>query len=216
MEQKDIFNLRKSYSKHRLDEQDLEKDPVDQFQKWLHEALEAGLDEPYAFTLSTLDESGHPDSRVVLLRKVEKQGFSFFTNYESTKGRQIENHPWVAMNFFWAALERQVRIMGAIKPLSSLESDTYFASRPRESQLGAWVSLQSQELENRSVLEAKMQKLTSDYDGKTIPRPPHWGGYLIVPSQFEFWQGRPSRLHDRFHYYKNNHSEYWSIRRLNP
>jgi pyridoxamine 5'-phosphate oxidase len=216
MGHKDIFNLRKTYSKHRLDEQDLEKDPIKQFQKWLDEALDAELDEPYAFTLSSIDQNGHPDSRIVLLRKAEKRGFSFFTNYKSAKGQQVEKHPWVALNFFWAGLERQVRIKGSIAPLSTDESDEYFNSRPRESQIGAWASLQSQVLESRTALEAKMLALTQEMEGKTVSRPPHWGGYLVVPTHFEFWQGRPSRLHDRFSFRFLPGSDLWKIERLNP
>ena len=212
----DIFNLRKTYSKHRLDEQDLDTDPIKQFQKWLDEALNSELDEPYAFTLSSVDEKGHPDSRIVLLRQAEKRGFSFFTNYQSAKGQQIEQHPVVALNFFWAGLERQVRVKGSIEKLSEQESEAYFNSRPRESQIGAWASLQSQVLESRTVLEEKVLALTQEMEGKTVVRPSHWGGYLVVPTHFEFWQGRPSRLHDRFAFNLLPGSDNWKIERLNP
>jgi pyridoxamine 5'-phosphate oxidase len=216
MGHKDIFNLRKTYSKHRLDEQDLETDPIKQFQKWLEEALDAELDEPYAFTLSSVDENGHPDSRIVLLRQAEKRGFSFFTNYHSAKGQQIEQHPWVALNFFWAGLERQVRVKGSIEKLPEQESEAYFNSRPRESQIGAWASMLSQVLESRTALEDKVLALTQEMEGKIVVRPPHWGGYLVVPNHFEFWQGRPSRLHDRFAFSLLPGSEHWKIERLNP
>lgn len=211
-----IYSLRKQYSKHRLDEQDLDSNPIKQFQLWMEQALAAELDEPYAMTLSSIGMDGFPDSRIVLLRKADERGFSFFTNYSSQKGIQVENHPQVAINFFWAGLERQVRIKGEIQKLSEQESDDYFNSRPRESQLGAWASQQSQFLESREWLEKRVQELSREFENKPVPRPINWGGYVVVPVQMEFWQGRPNRLHDRMLYIKDKLSDSWLIQRLFP
>ncbi|MBX7182462.1 MAG: pyridoxamine 5'-phosphate oxidase [Bacteroidia bacterium] len=211
-----IYSLRKQYSKHRLDEEDLNPNPIRQFQSWMEQALAAELEEPYAMTLSSIGLDGFPDSRIVLLRKADENGFTFFTNYDSQKGIQIQKHPQVSINFFWAGLERQVRIKGTIRKLSEEDSDAYFSSRPRESQVGAWASQQSQFLESREWLEKRVQELSIEFENKPVPRPTHWGGYLVEPVQIEFWQGRPSRLHDRMLYVLDKPNGSWQIQRLFP
>lgn len=211
-----IYSLRKQYSKHRLDEEDLDPNPIRQFQSWMEQALAAELEEPYAMTLSSIGLDGFPDSRIVLLRKADENGFTFFTNYDSQKGIQIQKHPQVSINFFWAGLERQVRIKGTIRKLSEEDSDAYFNSRPRESQVGAWASQQSQFLESREWLEKRVQELSIEFENKPVPRPMHWGGYLVEPVQIEFWQGRPSRLHDRMLYVLDKPNGSWQIQRLFP
>jgi pyridoxamine 5'-phosphate oxidase len=166
-------------------------------------------------TLATVNRKGQPDARIVLLRGVDKNGFSFFTNYKSAKGREINENKKVCLNFFWPDLSRQVRIAGTIEKLSAKISDDYFQSRPRESQLGAWASNQSEVIENRQALEAKFDEFEQKFNGKKIPRPAHWGGYIVRPVTIEFWQGRASRLHDRILYEKNK-SGTWKISRLAP
>jgi pyridoxamine 5'-phosphate oxidase len=216
MKHSDIYNLRKEYSLHALDESKVNPNPLIQFQTWLEEALIAKIDEPYAFNLATISASGQPDSRIVLLRSATAAGFSFFSNYTSQKGLEIKVHPFGSLNFFWAGLERQVRIQGKIEPLSEVASDEYFQSRPRESQIGAWASEQSQIIPNREYLEGRVIFFTKKFEGQAVPRPSHWGGYLIIPHRYEFWQGRESRLHDRILYQKVNESQKWQIGRLSP
>lgn len=209
-----VSGIREEYDKNTLEIADLSPNPIVQFEYWFDEAVQSGAAEPHAFVVSTADANGHPAGRVVLLRNATDEGFSFFTNYSSRKGHDIEANPSACATFFWQALQRQVRIEGTIEKLSAAESDEYFASRPRESQIGAWASHQSEVLNSRQELEERFAKLTAEYEGRTIPRPPHWGGYIIRPSRIEFWQGRPSRLHDRFLYIFENNK--WSINRLNP
>lgn len=209
-----VVDLREEYNKDSLDIKDLAQNPIVQFEYWFDEAVGANLPEPHAFMVSTVNTEGKPSARIVLLRNADENGFTFFTNYNSRKGHDIEAKPYASATFFWQQLQRQVRIEGTIEKVSAQESDEYFASRPRESQIGAWASNQSQVLESREALEQRVASLTKEYEGKDIPRPPHWGGYRIKPTQIEFWQGRASRLHDRFLYTLDNNN--WTINRLNP
>jgi len=210
-----ISSLRADYSSGKLDKNSIDKDPFIQFGRWMKDALVKKVKEPNAFHLATVNESHQPDVRVVLLRGFNKKGFVFFTNYKSEKGRNITGNAGCALDFFWVEMQRQVRIQGMAKKISAKESDEYFASRPRESQLSAWASAQSTLVENRNVLEEKYKKVEKKYHGKLVPRPPHWGGYRVIPTAFEFWQGRSNRLHDRIVYMKTANGK-WKIYRLNP
>lgn len=214
MAQIDIAALRENYSKGSLDVQDVNISPIEQFQKWFHEAIESKLPEPNAMVLSTVSVDGKPSARVVLLKGVDT-GFTFFTNYLSRKGAELGENPNACITFFWVELERQVRIEGMIEKVSADESDRYFHSRPSGSQIGAWVSNQSMVIGNREVLEEREQYLKAKFGDNPIPRPPHWGGYRLIPNYIEFWQGRPSRLHDRIAYTKLE-EDTWKIERLSP
>ena len=209
---KSIKDLRTDYQKSELNVKDLTEEPITLFQQWLSQAITYSND-ANAFVLSTVNSNTVPSSRVLLLRDATEKGFSFFTNYSSRKSQEIEVNPNVCMNFFWPEMERQVRINGSISRLSEQESDDYFNSRPYESRIGAWCSPQSQVIESREVLEIKIQELKKKYPNE-VPRPENWGGYTIVPNEIEFWQGRASRLHDRFLY--NKEGENWTINRLAP
>jgi pyridoxamine 5'-phosphate oxidase len=209
-----IKSLRTNYSKHSLDEKEVNADPLRQFELWMKEAIEAKVNEPHAMVVSTVDKNGKPSSRILLLREVSDKGFSFYTNYHSRKGSDIEQNPFVCLNFFWPELERQVRVEGKLSKQTDRESDEYFETRPRESQLGAWVSTQSHVLKSREELERKFAETEQKFSGKPIPRPPYWGGYNLKPERLEFWQGRPHRLHDRIQYTINMDS--WKIERLFP
>ena len=209
-----IAQLRTDYAKGQLDESSVEKNPFKQFEKWMHEAIESQLSEANAMTLATADKNGKPTLRVVLLREYSEKGFSFYSNYTSKKGTDIAQNPYAALNFFWIELQRQIRIEGVIEKLSTKESDDYFNSRPHESKIGAWVSEQSQAIKNRNVLDEKFEALSKKYLNNDVPRPPYWGGYLLKPTSVEFWQGRPSRLHDRIQYTISNNN--WLIERLAP
>jgi len=189
--------LRKEYTLAHLDEHTASENPIEQFALWFHELLQSKNTEPFAMTLSTINAVGKPSSRIVLLRHYDEKGFIFYTNYDSQKGNDIDRFPYVALNFFWPEFERQVRIEGMVARLASSVSDTYFASRPRESQLGAWASAQSNEIGSRKELEEAFAAYNEKFAGQEVPRPPNWGGYIINPEKFEFWQGRPGRLHDR-------------------
>lgn len=212
----DLGDYRKSYEKQELLENAISSNPMEVFQKWFYEVdtnYEEG--ETNAMTVSTLGTDGFPKSRVVLLKKYTHEGFIFYTNYNSEKGRAIETHPKVCLSFFWPKAERQVIIKGTAEKIAPNMSDGYFESRPRGSQLGALVSHQSQVVENRAVLENELQQLEEKYDGKDISRPEYWGGYLVRPVSIEFWQGRPNRLHDRIRFTLN--AEYdWVMERLSP
>ncbi|WP_321790677.1 pyridoxamine 5'-phosphate oxidase [Burkholderia pyrrocinia] len=211
-----LADLRINYSRASLDEADAAHDPFVQFDRWFKEALAARLPEPNTMTLATVGADGRPSARIVLIKGVDERGFVFFTNYESRKGRDLAAHPQAALLFYWIELERQVRIEGRIEKTSAEESDRYFASRPLGSRIGAWASEQSAVIDSRATLEAR-EKAVSERYGDTPPRPPHWGGYRLVPDSIEFWQGRPSRLHDRLLYTRDaDTSPDWTISRLSP
>ena len=214
MDNKHIRKLREDYSLSTLDENDVHADPIQQFKLWLDESLKAMLPEPNAMTLSTVDSEQKPHSRIVLLKGIEKNGFIFYTNYKSDKGRDIESNPNVSICFLWKELERQVRIEGIAKKISSEASEEYFVSRPVKSQIGAVASEQSSVIENRAILEEKFEALTKLYSTGHVPMPDHWGGYIVEPTSIEFWQGRRSRLHDRIKYEKEKKN--WIINRLAP
>ena len=211
-----IADLRQNYTLAGLSEADLDSNPIQQFNLWFEQALAADLIEPNAMTLATATADGKPSARIVLLKGVSERGFVFYTNYGSQKGRQLIANPYAALVFHWDKLERQIRIEGKVEKLSSAESLEYFHSRPKASQLGAWTSNQSQVIANREVLEQKLASLQAQHsDEDTIPLPEHWGGFRVVPNRLEFWQGRPSRLHDRLLYDLEADGS-WSISRLAP
>ncbi|MCX6291903.1 MAG: pyridoxamine 5'-phosphate oxidase [Bacteroidetes bacterium] len=210
-----IKSLRNDFEFLTLNQEKVSKNPITQFEQWMENALEVKVQEPNAMTLATVGKNGQPDARIVLLRGVDKNGFSFFTNYKSLKGREIRENKKVCLNFYWPEVARQVRITGIIEKISSRASDEYFQSRPRESQIGAWASEQSAAIENRGVLEKKFVEYEKKFTGKKISRPPHWGGYAVKPAAIEFWQGRASRLHDRILYEKKRNG-LWKISRLSP
>jgi pyridoxamine 5'-phosphate oxidase len=210
-----IAAIRKEYKLQTLAEKDVLKNPFSQFDKWWQEAIHSNLEEVNAMTLATATADGMPDARIVLLKGVDEKGFVFFTNYESTKGHQILENPRASLVFFWAALERQVRISGLVSLTSSTVSDKYFDSRPEGSRIGAWASPQSQVIESREWLEEKEKRLKEESMEHPKHRPPYWGGYLVKPTRMEFWQGRPSRLHDRILYTLQGNG-HWKIERLAP
>jgi pyridoxamine 5'-phosphate oxidase len=211
-----IADLRQNYTLAGLTETDLDSNPIQQFALWFDQALAADLIEPNAMTLATATAEGKPTARIVLLKGFNEQGFVFYTNYGSQKGQQLIANPYAALVFLWDKLERQIRIEGQVEKLSADESLAYFHSRPKASQLGAWTSAQSQVIPNREVLEQKLVSLQEQYSGDaTIPLPEHWGGFRVIPNRIEFWQGRPSRLHDRLVYDLQMDGN-WSISRLSP
>ncbi|MBD2103380.1 pyridoxamine 5'-phosphate oxidase [Leptolyngbya sp. FACHB-261] len=210
-----IADLRKDYTLLGLSESDVAANPFQQFQKWFDQAIEAQLLEPNAMTLATATPEGRPSARVVLLKGFDERGFIFYTNYNSHKGQELAQNPWAALVFLWTDLERQVRVEGRVEKVSDEESDHYFHSRPPGSRLGAWTSDQSQVISGRDVLEQRLEGLKQQYQDQEIPRPSHWGGYRVIPDLIEFWQGRPSRLHDRLQYRLCNDGN-WQIERLSP
>jgi pyridoxamine 5'-phosphate oxidase len=198
-----------------LRRRDLDPDPVKQFANWFTAAIEAGIRDVNAMSLATAGGDGKPSVRIVLLKGFDQDGFVFFTNYESEKGRQLEENSYAACVFYWIELDRQIRVSGRVEKTSREESERYFRSRPLGSQLGAWASRQSDVLDARRVLDARMAEMTERYADSPVPLPPHWGGYIIKPNLFEFWQGRPNRLHDRFRYTRQGDGS-WQIDRLAP
>lgn len=210
-----IADIRKEYKLQTLAENDVLKDPIAQFDKWWQEAVQSDIDEVNAMTLATASADGMPDARIVLLKGFDTKGFSFFTNYNSSKGHQLLENPRATLVFFWKELERQVRISGLVSLVSEKISEEYFNSRPEGSRLGAWASPQSEVIENREWLEDNEKKLREEWNGTSVTRPPHWGGYLVKPVRVEFWQGRPSRLHDRILFSLQTNGQ-WKIQRLAP
>ncbi|HWN95723.1 MAG TPA: pyridoxamine 5'-phosphate oxidase [Methylomirabilota bacterium] len=210
-----LADLRREYTKGGLRRADLEPNPLVQFQKWFEQALTAQLLEPSAMTLATTDREGRPSARIVLLKGVTETGFTFFTNYESRKGRELAENARASLVLYWAELERQVCVSGDVAKTSRVESEKYFSMRPRGSQLGAWVSKQSLVVADRAFLETRLREVEEQFASRDVETPPYWGGYLLVPSRIEFWQGRPNRLHDRFQYVKQSDG-LWRIDRLSP
>jgi len=209
-----IADLRREYTLAGLRRADLDPSPLQQFRKWLQQAIDAQMLEPTAMTLATADRLGRPSARILLLKGLDERGFLFYTNYESRKGRELAGNTNGALVFYWPELERQVRVAGAVTRISREESQKYFKSRPRGHQLGAWVSTQSDVIADRAVLEERLRQLEAKYPGD-IPLPAFWGGYALAPVELEFWQGRPNRLHDRFRYTKQEDGR-WLIERLAP
>jgi pyridoxamine 5'-phosphate oxidase len=209
-----INKLRHDFTKMSLDESMVDTDPMKQFSSWFHEAVDGKVNEPNAMVISTVDAKNRPSSRVVLLRHFDAAGFVYYTNYNSRKAKDIEKNNSASLLFFWPELERQIRIEGKLSKQTAEESDKYFNSRPRESKLGAWTSPQSEIIPGRKSLEDELAIVEKKFEGKEIPRPEWWGGYVLVPDHMEFWQGRPGRLHDRICYIKEKNS--WKIVRLAP
>jgi pyridoxamine 5'-phosphate oxidase len=208
--------LRLDYSQRGLMETDLAPDPFEQFKRWLDEAAMRGMIEPNAMTFSTVDSEGQPWSRIVLLKALDVRGFTFFTNYTGRKGTQLAHNPLGALTFWWGALERQVNVTGRVDFVSREESEAYFHSRPRASQIGAWASPQSEPIPDRTLLEQRYAEFDARYENSEIPLPPHWGGYRLLPSTIEFWQGRRSRLHDRIFFQRSSENAPWERARLAP
>ena len=222
----EIADIRKDYKLASLEEADVAANPIDQFTRWWNEAVASQIDEVNAMTLATANAAGVPAARIVLLKGYNPNGFIFFTNYESDKGKNLAQNPKAALVFFWKELERQIRIEGTVEKVSAEESDRYFNSRPASSRIGAWASPQSAVIENRLVIEQNVERYSSIFANDSIERPDHWGGYIVKPTSIEFWQGRSSRLHDRIRYVLEN-SAYnattdtrtdlnWKIERLAP
>jgi pyridoxamine 5'-phosphate oxidase len=210
-----VADLRRDYARARLDEADVSHDPMVEFARWFAEAEDAQVLEPNAMTLATAGPDGTPAARIVLLKGFDERGFVFFTDYRSRKGEELAANPRAALVFYWGELERQVRITGPVTRTSGEESETYFRSRPLGSRRGAWVSHQSRVIPSRAVLEDDLREVEARFPGDDVPLPPHWGGYRVAPVTIEFWQGRPSRLHDRIRYHREP-SGRWAVERLSP
>jgi pyridoxamine 5'-phosphate oxidase len=213
--QGNLHDLRQNYTRGGLLESEAAANPIEQFDRWFNDAVACGVPEPNAMSLASVGADGKPRIRTLLLKDYNIGGFSFYTNLESKKGKDLQGNPNTSVLFFWIQMERQIRIDGTVSLLPREEVDNYFRVRPRESQIGAWASNQSQPIESREVLEQRMEYLTNQYKDKEIPTPPHWGGYRITPYRMEFWQGRPGRLHDRLEYTLNANQE-WTLIRLQP
>lgn len=213
MDDKEIQNLRRQYSKSTLSASSVSKDPFKQFEKWFQDVLKSGFLEPNAMTLATATKAGKPSARIVLLKGIHDNGFVFYTNYKSKKGKEIEENPYGSLLFYWDKLERQIRIEGTIEKVSQKESEEYFNTRPYKSRVGAWASKQSSVIESRSAIVKEFLKYMMKFKNH-VPLPDVWGGYRLIPDSFEFWQGRPNRLHDRVRYIKNKSG--WKIDRLAP
>lgn len=210
-----LADRRREYAKAALDEASVAHDPFDQFRRWFDDAEAAELPEPHAMTLATADAEGKPSARIVLLKGIDRESFVFYTSYGSRKGRELEANPHAALVFYWDALERQVRVTGRVERLDAVASWEYFRTRPIGSRIGAWASHQSELLAERADLERRVEELTREFDGKEIPMPPAWGGYRVIPDEIEFWQGRPSRLHDRITFRRDGPTA-WQRGRLSP
>jgi pyridoxamine 5'-phosphate oxidase len=210
-----VAALRQEYALSSLSEGDADADPIVQFTRWFEQAIAADIHEPNAMTVATATRDAIPSARITLLKGFDTRGFVFYTNYEGQKGRELAENPVAALVFHWMELHRQVRIAGAVEKVSTEESDAYFQSRPRGSRLGAWASHQSTVIEGREVLEARLAELTAQFGEGDIPLPPYWGGFRVIPASMEFWQGRPSRLHDRLRYTRQSDNS-WRIERLSP
>ncbi len=209
-----IADLRKDYSRASLSETDAHPNPIEQFSKWFHEAIAAQVPEANAMSVSTATANGRPSSRILLIKDFDQRGFTFFTNYESRKGRELDSNPFAALLFYWIELERQVRIEGRVERITDAENDAYYNSRPVKSRVGAIASAQSRPVASREALEARVLEVEQQYGDHPV-RPPHWGGYRLVPDYLEFWQGRPSRLHDRIAYTRQADGS-WQLQRLQP
>ena len=215
IEKSTIQNLRQDYRSASLSKSDVDKNPFQQFSKWFKEALNAKVTEPNAMTIATSNKNAIPSARIVLLKEFNEAGFVFYTNYNSQKGKELEENPHAALIFFWGDLERQIRIEGVVEKVTEEDATEYFNSRPKGSQLGALTSPQSETIPNRAFLEYKLADLEKEYHYKDISKPAHWGGYRVIPNKIEFWQGRTSRLHDRIVYLKND-DQSWRFERLAP
>lgn len=213
MNNMNLHDIRQDYSSQSLNEEDCTAQPLEQFQRWLSEAIQAKVNESTAMNLATVGDNGRPQARIVLLKEVAAEGLVFFSNYQSRKGRAMVHNPYAAVTFFWPELERQVRIEGIVQQLNNTDSDAYFKTRPYTSRIGAWASQQSEVISSKLELMTRATKFAAKYL-LAVPRPPHWGGYVLIPDQFEFWQGRPSRLHDRIQYIWQNDN--WIRQRLAP
>lgn len=211
----ELSGLRHEYDAHGLRRADLHSDPLKQFGAWFAAALAAEIRDVNAMTLATATPDGRPSARIVLLKGFDERGFAFFTNYDSEKGRELEANPRATLVFYWVQLERQIRISGSVERTSREDSAAYFHSRPPGSRLGAWVSKQSEVIDSRQILDARLEEMRERFEDGEIPLPPHWGGYRVKPDQVEFWQGRPNRLHDRFRYSRRADGS-WQIDRLAP